>query len=60
VGPSGTGFAENTLCIHKGLTPKKNSRLLLQFEYALFDYGVMDDARDPNCLKMINNKTDIS
>lgn len=45
-GPAGTGFAENTLCIHKGLTPERRARLLLQFEFALFDHGVMHDVRD--------------
>ena len=43
-GPAGTGFAENTLCVHKGRTPTRHPRLLLQFEFALFDHGVMDDA----------------
>ena len=44
-GPAGTGFAEDTLCIHKGLTPTHTPRLLLQIQYALFDYGVMNDRR---------------
>jgi hypothetical protein len=43
--PAGTGFAEDTLCIHKGLTPTRTPRLLLQVQYALFDYGVMHDRR---------------
>src|SRR5438105_6194876 len=34
-GPAGTGFAENTLCVHKGLTPTREPRLLLQLQYAL-------------------------
>lgn len=45
-GPAGAGFAEDTYCVHKGLTPTRTSRLLLQFEFALFDYGVMHDRRD--------------
>lgn len=45
-GAAGTGFAENTLCVHKGLTPTKSPRLLLQLQYALFDYGAMHDRRD--------------
>jgi hypothetical protein len=45
-GAAGTGFAENTLCVHKGLTPIKESRLLLQLQYSLFDYGVMHDHRE--------------
>lgn len=46
-GDAGTGFAENTLCIHKGRTPVTSARLLLQLQYALFDYGNMHDERDP-------------
>lgn len=52
-GPIGTGFAENTLCVHKGLTPTREPRLLLQLQYALFDYGVMHDRRDHAALQMI-------
>lgn len=44
-GNAGTGFAENTLCVHKGSTPKREARLLLQLQFALFDYGVMHDRR---------------
>lgn len=52
-GPAGTGFGENTLCIHKGLTPTGQPRLLLQLQFALFDYGVMHDRRDPASLRTI-------
>jgi len=52
-GEAGTGFAENTLCVHKGLTPKASPRLLIQLQFALFDYGVMHDKRDPVSLRMI-------
>jgi hypothetical protein len=52
-GPAGTGFAENTLCIHKGRTPVRQARLLLQLQYALFDYGVMHDRRDPAGLRLL-------
>ena len=52
-GRAGTGFAENTLCVHKGLTPTRAPRLLLQLQYALFDYGVMHDRRDPSKLGML-------
>lgn len=44
-GPAGTGFSENTLCIHKGSTPRNRARLLLQLQFALFDHGVMHDHR---------------
>lgn len=52
-GPAGTGFAENTLCVHKGSTPKTTARLLLQLQFALFDYGTMHDRRDRDSLKLI-------
>lgn len=49
-GSAGIGFAENTLCIHKGSTPKSKARLLLQLQFALFDYGAMHDRRAPQAL----------
>lgn len=52
-GPAGTGFAENTLCIHKGSTPKTEARLLLQLQFGLFDYGAMHDRRAASDLKVI-------
>jgi hypothetical protein len=52
-GEAGTGFAENTLCIHKGRTPATSARLLLQLQYALFDYGTLHDERDPAKLSFI-------
>jgi hypothetical protein len=52
-GPAGTGFAENTLCIHKGRTPISENRLILQLQYALFDYGVMHDRRDAALLSLV-------
>jgi hypothetical protein len=52
-GEAGTGFAENTLCVHKGRTPVTRARLLLQLQYALFDYGNMHDERDPAKLSYI-------
>jgi hypothetical protein len=52
-GEAGTGFAENTLCVHKGMTPTRAPRLLLQLQYALFDYGVMHDRRSPSALAML-------
>lgn len=45
-GLAGEGFAEDTWCIHKGQTPVKRPRLLLQIQFALFDYGAMHDRRD--------------
>jgi hypothetical protein len=52
-GTAGTGFAENTLCVHKGSTPKNEPRLILQFQFALFDYGVMNDNCSPKELQIL-------
>ena len=52
-GPAGTGFAENTLCVHKGRTPTAQPRLLLQLQFALFDHGMMHDRRASDALQMI-------
>lgn len=52
-GSAGTGFAEDTLCIHKGATPTQNPRLLLQFQFALFDYGVQRDEVPEDRLALI-------
>jgi hypothetical protein len=53
-GPAGTGFAENTLCVHKGLTPTRQPRLLLQLQFALFDYGVLHDRQDAATLRAMS------
>lgn len=53
-GSAGTGFAENTLCVHKGRTPTSRPRLLLQIQFALFDYGFMHDRRDAHELKVLS------
>ena len=45
-GKPGTSFFENTLCLHKGTTPKKIPRLVLQFEWALNDYHSASDIRE--------------
>ena len=44
-GEAGEGFAENTLCVHKGSTPRTEARLLLQLQFSMFDHGVMHDNR---------------
>jgi hypothetical protein len=53
-GAAGVGFAENTLCVHKGLTPRQSPRLLLQLQFALFDYGNMHDLRTPEALELLD------
>ena len=52
-GPAGTGFAENTLCVHKGRTPISKNRLTLHLQYAMFDYGVAHDRCDASALRLI-------
>ena len=52
-GEAGTGFAENTLCVHKGKTPLNSARLLLQFEFGYHDYGVQSDQAEQSELKRI-------
>lgn len=52
-GEAGEGFAEDTLCIHKGSTPKTEPRLLLQLQFALYDHGVMHDRRDEDSLSQL-------
>jgi hypothetical protein len=41
-GKAGEGFFEDTFCYHKGTHPDKR-RLLLQFEYAINDFGNQND-----------------
>ena len=53
-GPAGSGFADITLCVHKGRSPQSQPRLLLQLQYGLFDYGVMHDRRDPHQLARLD------
>jgi hypothetical protein len=52
-GPAGTGFAENTLCIHKGRTPTSKNRLTLHLQFALFDYGIAHDRCDTTAMSLI-------
>lgn len=53
-GPSGTGFIEDTLCIHKGEPPIERERLALQLQYALNDFGIQHDDIDESKLAMIS------
>lgn len=52
-GDVGSGFAEDTLCVHKGTTPTKKPRLILQLEYAMFDYNVSNDERELSNISML-------
>ncbi|KAM3106522.1 hypothetical protein [Phormidesmis sp. 146-33] len=42
-GSAGFGFVEDTLCFHKGEPPLTSDRLMLQIEYATYDYGMQHD-----------------
>jgi hypothetical protein len=53
MGPAGTGFAEDTLCIHKGAPPAARARLLLQVQYALNDFRNQNDEFDESRLSLI-------
>lgn len=55
IGPAGTGLIEDTITIHKGLTPEQNPRLMLQIQFALFDYGILNDRVDGQEKSMILN-----
>jgi hypothetical protein len=50
-GEAGSGFAEDTLCFHKGEPPVAGDRLVLQIEYGLRDYNLQHDRIDPAKLK---------
>ncbi len=52
-GPAGTGFAEDTFCIHKGNSPFDKPRLLLQFQFTLFDYDAQRDRIPAEQLQLI-------
>jgi len=52
-GPAGTGFAEDTMCIHKGLPPASRPRLALQIQYALNDFGNQNDDVGESALEML-------
>jgi hypothetical protein len=53
MGPAGTGFVEDTLCLHKGAVPTARSRLLLQVQYALNDFHNQNDELDESRLALI-------
>jgi hypothetical protein len=52
VGPAGTGFAEDTIAIHKGRAPA-TPRLTFQVQFALHDFGNQHDEADARQLKRI-------
>ncbi|MEO0844161.1 MAG: hypothetical protein AAF063_35600 [Cyanobacteria bacterium J06643_5] len=52
-GEAGFGFAEDTFCYHKATRPKSKSRLILQLQYAMNDYGIHNDIVDDKILRNI-------
>lgn len=52
-GKQGLGFAEDTLCVHKAATPVRQSRLILQLQFGLYDLGLESDKRLASELKRI-------
>jgi len=52
-GDKGVGFAEDTLCVHKGATPSKKPRLILHIQFGLFDLVPENDKRDKSELSSI-------
>ena len=49
-GNAGFGFVEDTLCFHKGMTPIRADRLMLQIEFATCDYQMQHDRVAPRSL----------
>lgn len=45
-GPPGFGFAEDVFCYHKATRPIRKDRLMLQIQFAVYDYGLHNDLRD--------------
>lgn len=49
-GSKGFGFAEDTVCYHKATRPFDQDRLMLQIQFAMHDYGLHNDKKDPSLL----------
>jgi len=52
-GKAGLGFVEDSLCFHKGTPPGSRDRLVLQIEFAVKDYGLPNDLREPSQLECL-------
>ncbi len=50
-GKAGFGFAEDTIAFHKGTPPLNKSRLILQIEFATYNYGMQNDLIDTSLLE---------
>jgi len=53
-GPAGFGFAEDLFCYHKATRPTQKDRLVLQIQFAVYDYGLHNDSIDPFFLSQIS------
>jgi len=53
MGPKGFGFAEDTFCYHRATRPLTRDRLMLQIQFAIHNYGLHHDLKDPALLKTI-------
>lgn len=52
-GEAGTCLIEDTITMHKGVTPVSKPRLVLQFEYAVNKYAELSCVRDKEKQKMV-------
>lgn len=52
-GKAGSCLIEDTITLHKGMTPLRRPRLLLQFEFSINTYPEVSCATDPALLKMV-------
>lgn len=52
-GPAGFGFAEDVFCYHKATRPIQKDRLVLQIQFAVYNYGLHNDSIDPSFLSQI-------
>lgn len=52
-GAAGFGFAEDTFCYHKATRPLSKDRLMLQIQFAVYDYGLHNDVKDPSLLSIL-------
>ncbi|AOE64656.1 phytanoyl-CoA dioxygenase family protein [Pseudomonas corrugata] len=52
LGPAGTCLIEDTITVHKGMTPVSSARLMLQFEYSINTYSEISCVGDRNAQKI--------
>jgi len=52
LGPAGTCLIEDTITVHKGVTPVSRARLMLQFEYSINTYSEISCVGDKDAQKI--------